>query len=74
MRPTTRRTTRAFVNIERQGMRAIETGYHRGHQATILCTTEYFCTIFRRESWIPAKRETDQPLATPFWPDHTAIF
>ena len=23
-------------------MRAIETGYHRGHQATILCTTEYF--------------------------------
>ena len=31
-------------------MRAIETGQHRGHQAAILCTTEYFCTVFRRES------------------------
>ena len=23
---------------------------------------------------MPAKRETDQPLAPPFWPGHTAIF
>ena len=31
-------------------MRAIETGHQRGHQAAILCTTEYICTVFRRES------------------------
>jgi hypothetical protein len=29
-------------------MRAIETGYPCGHQAAILCTTKYFCTIFRQ--------------------------
>jgi hypothetical protein len=54
-------------------MRAIETGYPRGHQAAILCTTEYFCPIFRRESRCP-QSETDQRLVAPFWPGHTAIF
>jgi hypothetical protein len=48
-------------------MRAIETGYPRGHQAAILCATEYFCTIFRRESRCP-QSETDQQLAALFWP------
>jgi hypothetical protein len=31
-------------------MGAIETEYHRGHQVAILRTTEYFRTVFRRDS------------------------
>ena len=50
-------------------MRAIETGHHRGHQAAILCTTEYFRTVFRRESiltgLVPSARRSLGPFRTP---------
>jgi hypothetical protein len=54
-------------------MRAIETGHHRGHQAAILCMTEYFCTVFRRESILTGlvvaslKAEDYFPLQKRWW-------